>query len=439
MSDDICKAIDSCCERTSFDFSLVDYPVYRNEEVTVFVPCPEGFTCTNPNGIEITIPAGEIEYRPTTSGGNGGGSGTGAGGVGSGSGSGSGSTPQETANQMAEDLANRRGILYLGPRPAVHRSSAVSGECPDETAIPTNEVNLPAGMFSSGESQEAATAAAQAAANAMMDCYWANSEQTYTAECPPELFGDPVEKTVATATFTSLISQADSDAQALASAQSMAEAELECFLYENAEQTAECPEGQEGAPVTIPAGTYFSNVSQGDADLQAIDAAEAALDCSASCEQTILDSLTWTHTGGGVITTGSGSGASGGVTCGTNANSTLTSSGITNNCGLDLTIEVSIDWFLTHRHIDFLPSTCSVGFSYNGVTVASHTFTTTACGNDFCPCEDDSDTLTGIIVIPNGSAPGGPITNAIAVNVSSLRDGGQLCGINTGNFTITVL
>lgn len=49
--------------------------------------------------------------------------------------------------------------------------------------------------------------------------------------------------------------------------------------YINVAVTVECPDGQVGDPVTIPAGQYASTVSQADADAQALAAAEAEIRC----------------------------------------------------------------------------------------------------------------------------------------------------------------
>lgn len=53
----------------------------------------------------------------------------------------------------------------------------------------------------------------------------------------------------------------------------------ETMLFHNVEYTATCPPGFTGAPVTVPAGTYSSSISQANADQKAIDAANGALNC----------------------------------------------------------------------------------------------------------------------------------------------------------------
>jgi uncharacterized protein DUF5977 len=131
-----------------------------------------------------------------------------------------------------------------------------------------------------------------------------NSAQTFTAECLPSQLGDPVTVTIPRHSYLSLISQADADAKALNAAIEAAESELVC-IFQNTEQTftAECPPGFTGTPVTktVPAGTYFSTESQEDADAKALHAAmlqaEAELVCAAEPWETTQGPF-WLTTGG---------------------------------------------------------------------------------------------------------------------------------------------
>lgn len=120
---------------------------------------------------------------------------------------------------------------------------------------------------------------AQAVATLTLDCYWNNTRQTSTCG-GGSITADYV---VDAATIVSRVSQADADAQALALAASL----IRC-QWVNTEKSAACPEGADtGAdknPVTIPAGTVTSDVSQADADAQAQAAADAALVCQYSNE-----------------------------------------------------------------------------------------------------------------------------------------------------------
>lgn len=105
---------------------------------------------------------------------------------------------------------------------------------------------------------------------------WWNVEQT--AECPEGYTGSPV--TIPAHTYHSYVSQQDADERAYEAAV----AALECqeILYWNTEQTAYCPSEDCGDPVTIPAHTYSSTVSVEDADATALAVAESALDCESN-------------------------------------------------------------------------------------------------------------------------------------------------------------
>lgn len=128
-----------------------------------------------------------------------------------------------------------------------------------------------------------------------------NEEQTGTAECPEGYTGASQTVTIAagTAAYDSYISVADANAKAYAAALAQAAALLTCVdenvdpaLYWNTEQTAYCPEGQTGEPVTIAAHTppYSSSVSQAAADALALAAATAALECGLAGQ---LSGLMW--------------------------------------------------------------------------------------------------------------------------------------------------
>lgn len=145
---------------------------------------------------------------------------------------------------------------------------------------PDATITIPAGTYSSEVSQNDADQKAIADAikqriDNPCQIFW-NTEQT--AYCPEGYTGDPV--TVAANEYSSFISQDDADAKALTAAQ----AALECeeILYWNTEQTATCPSGDCGDPVTIAANEYSSTISQEDADSKALAAAEAALECVSS-------------------------------------------------------------------------------------------------------------------------------------------------------------
>jgi hypothetical protein len=112
-----------------------------------------------------------------------------------------------------------------------------------------------------------------------------NAAQSYTASCvgetgaPTPTGGTPVTVTIPAGQFTSTISQEDADDQAKAAAQSQAESQLTGCIWQNSAQTytAICPVNSSvTASSTTPAGTYSSTVSQADADAQALTAAKNA-------------------------------------------------------------------------------------------------------------------------------------------------------------------
>lgn len=121
-----------------------------------------------------------------------------------------------------------------------------------------------------------------------------NTLQVYTANCDAGWTGSAVTKTVGAGLFTSIISQADADRQALDKATSDAKGELSCteipigVVYHNVEKTfiAKCASGTTGnnVTITVPANTIASLISQKDVDdkalKQATDEAKAALICT---------------------------------------------------------------------------------------------------------------------------------------------------------------
>jgi len=123
----------------------------------------------------------------------------------------------------------------------------------------------------------------------VLPAYFTNTQQTYTAACPDGFAGDPVTVVIPQGVFTSEVSAADANAQAFAVAKEQAESGLVCeqSLFFNTEQsyTAVCTEetflGEFTA--TIPAGTFSSAVSQADANAQALDAAIAQAEAGLVC------------------------------------------------------------------------------------------------------------------------------------------------------------
>lgn len=144
-----------------------------------------------------------------------------------------------------------------------------------------------ASLISKADANQKAIEQARTQARAQLDCqpantvYW-NTAQSATAACEttdadaPLPEGNPVTATVPADTYSSTVSQADADSQALDAAQEIADAQRSC-TYWNSEQTytAECESNAAlNQTVTIAAKTYSSTVSQADANRQAYDAAK---------------------------------------------------------------------------------------------------------------------------------------------------------------------
>lgn len=161
--------------------------------------------------------------------------------------------------------------------------------CPVTGVGTPSSSTVPAGTYCSDVSKqlanEDALAAAIAAADAALVCLFGNTQQTATVTCAAPPYGPPSVAVIEANTYTSNISVVDADVTAAAAALAAATAGLVCYTYQNAEQTSATPDceaafgpqysGPAIDPVVVPAGQYFSNVSQLDADTQAAAAADA--------------------------------------------------------------------------------------------------------------------------------------------------------------------
>ena len=181
------------------------------------------------------------------------------------------------------------------PQSATVQCTTDDPNAPTPTGGPVT-ANIPAGQYTSNVSQTDANSQALAAAQAMAEsqlsgqCTWSNSPQSYTATCPTGETGSPVTKMVAAGVFTSTISQADANSQALTSATNQANAALVCngsspTVYQNTQQQvcitkrASCLVGIEvlfGSVeicVTVSPNQFTSIISQANANQLAINAA----------------------------------------------------------------------------------------------------------------------------------------------------------------------
>lgn len=174
---------------------------------------------------------------------------------------------------------------------------SATATCPDGTTGSATSTTIPAGTVASAiskaDANQKAKSQAQTQAEQMLNCTgvteeFTNDAQSATAACqgeegapPPE--GSPVTKTVPAGAVSSTVSKTDANQQALALAQQQAAAALQCNFWNRA-QTANvtCPNTTHKI-VTIAAHAYSSNVSQADADQQALSAAtnQATTQCGA--------------------------------------------------------------------------------------------------------------------------------------------------------------
>ena len=154
------------------------------------------------------------------------------------------------------------------------------GSLPREVTFSISGLSLPGGFFSSGISQADADAQADDYLSfffgVSVECGYWNAQQIVTC-C------DMTVQTIAADTYFSLVSQADADAQAVAAGQALCPT-----CYYNVFTSYTCPDS---SVQTVAAGTYMSTVSQAAADALALAAAMAkcpAADCAAA-----IASLSW--------------------------------------------------------------------------------------------------------------------------------------------------
>lgn len=151
-----------------------------------------------------------------------------------------------TSNSGGQDTQNLSIAKF-----ALH-GGAPASVCEESTA--TSEI-------SQADADTQAYNAALALAQAQLNCQTVyTSTQQYTADCPVGSFGQSVTKS---ATATSLISQEDADAKALADAQTAALASLDCSLSNNTQKiTINDGGATEAAPATpFPSVKYLSGLT----------------------------------------------------------------------------------------------------------------------------------------------------------------------------------
>jgi hypothetical protein len=198
--------------------------LYYNETQSYTASCPVGQVGT---AVTVTIPAGQVGSALSIADAN------------------------ATAMAQAQADAISRLSCSVAPVNYLNTAQSFTANCPgasgDTPAATGNSVTIviPAGQFLSTVSQAAADAqalaAAQNSAESQLVCTFYNAPQSYTASCPTNTTGSDVQITIPAADYSSIISQADANSQAVAAAQQQATAGLTCaglptFLIGNSRQ-----------------------------------------------------------------------------------------------------------------------------------------------------------------------------------------------------------
>lgn len=182
-------------------------------------------------------------------------------------------------------------------------AQSCSYTCPDGRI---NTVTINAGaVVSLTQAQANAIAYSLACSQAEQNAHCGNASpivyysEEITQRCAADAANSEFVITIPAGTYTSNISQ--DFANILAEEAAFAIIFDQCYWL-NTEFTLECPEGTTGDAVTIPAGTYMSKFSQEDADNQAGVAASEALECENDfdCGSTpqSVGAATWVHGSG---------------------------------------------------------------------------------------------------------------------------------------------
>lgn len=200
---------------------------------------------------------------------------------------------EETRARECEPSYARSSVTSLKTSTLFYNEAQTATAACQDGSHPVS-VTIPAGAVTStisvADANQKAKSQAQSQANAQLNCpsppaqTFKNTEQKFTANCasdgshpPPD--GAPVTVIVPAGTFTSDISQADADNQALAQAQFQAGNQIKghCTWW-NAEQTVTltCPtDSNITASYTVPVHSISSTVNQDDADAKALAAANS--------------------------------------------------------------------------------------------------------------------------------------------------------------------
>ena len=210
---------------------------------------------------------------------------------------------KQAMNAAAREVA--LGLLICG-----WPSAEITLNCPSGALLSSQQLSTPyrvsnpvvlvAGTITATTSQDAADVQARTLAETLLSCVYGNSDQTATCadtSIPNDQAASPSgyqrtgRSTVAANTVFSDIDQDTADRLALAQAAALLHcgylnqpAQLQCadVGLAGADQTTpgSVTTGTRGNPIVIDAGYFASEISQADADAQAVAAANALLACS---------------------------------------------------------------------------------------------------------------------------------------------------------------
>lgn len=268
-----------CCSDNPFAYSLVNGPVYENDQVAINFECPPGFNCIPGTYV---IPAGRIRFIPTN---------------------GSTLRLQCCQSEIVRPVPAGATQAQIGviAQSMVNACALQAAQCAGAATV--NQGTSFNHGFRSNEQ------CYNQCANTGRLMGWITPAQP---ALPAGVFFRDGFLCVRPATFTSNLSQSDADTRAFAFIRDYAIAQIfegtwDCG-YWNTEQ--ECPDTD--PVVLIPAFTFFSTVSQAAAD-------QLALDSCVTCPEAAMDPANFVWVDGGTFCdcaacAGSSGGAGGFVT-----------------------------------------------------------------------------------------------------------------------------
>lgn len=237
-------------------------PTFVNEPQTATAQCPQN---TTGNPVTYTVPQGTVTSTVSVAAAN------------------------AQAKSLALQVAGQQ--LTCTPIAVTYHNAAVTKtvQCPQGSDGFSVSITIQAGQFTSTVSQlDADTQAGNAAlaqATAALVCTFQNAAINMPVVCPPPSTGSCPTVIIPTGAYTSILSQADADSQAQAAATVQANAEIAAHctggaptIYLNTAQSVPvrftCATGHGtfslGTSVTVPAGTFSSQISQADANSKAV-------------------------------------------------------------------------------------------------------------------------------------------------------------------------